>query len=178
MTEAYVRSALKRYTGLPVRQYLAERAKGALIPADADFSMTADVVVDDPREPVITPIGVLDARGMMLVRVRVPIKVPMGFHSPVDDPEPDEVEAILPEDMLAISDVGMGVESVTPDEVEDDDGEVMQGAHERPSIKLSDIIESMHAQGVDVEVDVEFIDDHTAPDDDDEDDDSPASGAP
>ena len=174
MTDHVVRSALRRYAGKPVRQFLAEKeaARAAMIPADMDFSMTADHLIDDPREPIITPTGVLDARGMMLVRVRVPIKVQMGFHSPVTDPEPDEVEAILPEDMLAISDVGMGVASITPEEAEDEEGEVMT-VGERQSVKLSDILEAMHAQGVDVEVDVEFIDD-VPPEDEDA---APAEGA-
>lgn len=83
--------------------------RGGIIPSDQDFGMTADMVVDDPREPQIQPIGILDERGQMLCRVTVPIKVPMGFHSPQRGmPVGDEVETIVPEDMLAITDVAGG----------------------------------------------------------------------
>ena len=37
----------------------------------------------------------------------------------MDHDEPDEVEAILPEDMLSVSDIGAGVDHVDPDEVDD-----------------------------------------------------------
>lgn len=160
-----VRAALRRYTGKPVRQYLAERTKGAMIPADMDFSMTADHLVDEPREPIITPTGVLDERGMMLVRVRIPIKVQMGFAIPNPSQEPDEVEAILPEDMLSVSDIGVGVAHVTPDEADeegdpDEDHENEAEAHEAGrSVKLSDILETLTGQGIRVVVDVEFTED-------------------
>jgi hypothetical protein len=61
-------------------------------------------VVYEEREPTITPIGILDHRGMMLLRVTVPIKQTIGFHRPPGPRDADEVETILPEDMLAVSD--------------------------------------------------------------------------
>lgn len=156
-----IRAALRRYNGTPVRRYLAERTRGAMIPADMEFSMTADHLVDEPREPIITPTGVLDHRGMMLVRVRIPIKVEMGFVVPNRSQEPDEVEAIMPEDMLSVSDIGVGVAHVTPEEAEDDEDEDHEDeaeAHEkgRGTVKLSDILETLTNQGINVVVDVEF----------------------
>lgn len=98
---------------------------------DGDVSLTADHVIDEPREPSLVPTGVLDARGQMLVRVTIPIKVPMGFHIP--NPRPDgagEVQTIVPEDMLRVSDIGEGLAHLTPedlegpdDEEDDDDGQ-------------------------------------------------------
>lgn len=160
-----IRAALRRYAGTPVRQYLAERTKGAMIPADMEFSMTADCLVDEPREPIITPIGVLDHRGMMLVRVRIPIKVEMGFAIPNRSQEPDEVEAILPEDMLSVSDIGVGVAHVSPEEADEEydeeegdeaDDPSEGGAEVSRSVKLSDILETLTGQGINVVVDVEF----------------------
>ncbi|AXQ68986.1 hypothetical protein HOU00_gp139 [Caulobacter phage CcrPW] len=90
------------------------------IPSEDGISWTADHVIDDPREPRITPTGILDHRGMMLLRVAVPIKVPMGFAIPqVNPPERDEVETLVPEDMLAVSEVGLGIGFVTPEEAEE-----------------------------------------------------------
>lgn len=95
------------------------RTRAAILPTDQEFSLTGDVVAWEEREPRITPTGVLDHRGMMLVRVTVPIKEHIGFARDLDvEREPDEVETILPEDMLAVSDCGLGVGFVTPDEVE------------------------------------------------------------
>lgn len=158
MTDAksIVRAALREFSAKPLRRYLAERPAAGPIPScDGDISWTADHLVDDPREPIITPLGVLDARGMMLVRVRIPIKVPMGFHSPVKSPEPDEVEAILPEDMLAISDVGMGVAHVDPGEAADPD-EDGEDDGEDGVVNLSEVLKLLGAQGLKVNVDVEF----------------------
>lgn len=155
-SKTLVRAALRQYAGKPLRRFMAERANAALIPADMDFSMTADHLIDDPREPIITPIGVLDHRGMMLVRVRIPIKVEMGFAVPNRSQEPDEVEAILPEDMLAVSDIGEGVGHVSPEEAddEDEDGDEEGGS----SVNLSELLKAMASQGIRVNVDVEFVD--------------------
>ena len=158
-SKTLVRAALREYAGKPLRRFMAERANAALIPADMDFSMTADHLIDDPREPIITPIGVLDHRGMMLVRVRIPIKVEMGFAIPNRSQEPDEVEAILPEDMLAVSDIGEGVGHVSPDEAEaEDDDEDADGDGEGGStVNLSELLRAMESQGIRVNVDVEFV---------------------
>lgn len=97
---------------------------------DGDVSLTADHVIDEPREPSLVPTGVLDANGQMLVRVTIPIKVPMGFAIP--NPRRDgagEVETIVPENMLQVSDISAGLGFLTPEEVEggpeeeDDDGQ-------------------------------------------------------
>lgn len=115
-------STLKRANSKRVSAWKRGRGAGPVPSDDGSISWTADHVIDDPREPHITPIGVLDARGMMLLRVSIPIKVPLGFAIPqVREPEADCVETIVPEDMLAVSEVGLGVGYVTPDEVEDDD---------------------------------------------------------
>lgn len=154
-SKTLVRAALREFAGKPLRRYLAERPNSALIPADMDFSMTADHLVDDPREPIITPLGVLDHRGMMLVRVRLPIKVAMGFHKAWTNDEPDEVEAILPEDMLSVSDIGAGVDHVDPGEVEGDEDEGEDGGS---TVNLSEVLKALHSQGIQVNVDVEFVD--------------------
>ena len=151
-SKTLVRAALREYAGKPLRRYLAERTQAAIIPSDMDFSMTADHLVDDPREPIITPLGVLDHRGMMLVRVRIPIKVAMGFHKAWENDEPDEVEAILPEDMLSVSDIGAGVAHVDPSEAEDDEDE--DGGS---TVNLSEVLKALHSQGIQVNVDVEFV---------------------
>lgn len=128
-----VAQAMRRARSVPLSRYIAQRqtgwagprqlgARGAImIPEDTEFSMTADHVVYEEREPTITPLGILDHRGMMLLRVTVPIKQPIGFHLPPGPRHADEVETILPEDMLAVSDIGVGIGYLTPDEVEDDD---------------------------------------------------------
>lgn len=138
------------------------RARSGPIPGeDGSISWTADHLVDDPREPILTPIGVLDARGQMLVRVRVPIKVKMGFHLPHQNQEPDEVETIVPEDMLAVSDCGMGLESLTPEEAEEEEDEdgpppLNRDGLAENQVRLSDVLRTLHHQGVEVVVDVEF----------------------
>ncbi|USN13842.1 hypothetical protein KABACHOK_00050 [Brevundimonas phage vB_BpoS-Kabachok] len=147
-----IRAALREFSGKPLRRYLAERQTAGPIPSDdGSISWTADHLVDDPREPIITPVGVLDHRGMMLVRVRIPIKVAMGFHKMWENQEPEEVEAIIPEDMLSISDIGAGVDHVPP-EADDDDDE------DGSTVNLSEVLSALGAQGIRVNVDVDFID--------------------
>jgi hypothetical protein len=109
--------------------------------------MTADHVIDDPREPTITPLGVLDHRGKMLLRVTVPIKQKMGFHTFIQ-PEPDEVETILPEDMLAVSDIGVGIAHLEPHEVDGPDDDEDDEPGEAPQVRLSEVIRSLTAQGI------------------------------
>lgn len=95
-----------RAAWVPKRRPTPVYQRGAILPSSEDFGMTADHVYDDPREPRIEPIGVLDERGKMLCRVTVPIKVPLGFHSPTrGQPIGDEVETIVPEDMLSVTEV-------------------------------------------------------------------------
>jgi hypothetical protein len=111
------------------------RTRAAILPSEQEFSITGDVVAWEEREPRITPTGVLDHRGMMLVRITVPIKEHIGFARDLDiEREPDEVETILPEDMLAVSDCGLGVGFVTPAEVdggeEDDEGVTPEMMHD------------------------------------------------
>jgi hypothetical protein len=122
-----IATALRRARAVPLSRWMALRGgyagspRGAMIPADVELGVTADFVAYEEREPRITPTGVLDHRGMMLVRVTVPIKEHIGFGRDLDIArEPDEVETIIPEDLLAVSDCGLGVGFVTPDEVEDE----------------------------------------------------------
>lgn len=149
----------RRTHGRPVLpRRLRNRSWNGPIPnGEGDFAWTADHVIDDPREPVITPIGLLDARGMELLRVVVPIKVKMGFASPMKQEEPDEVERIVAEDMLAVSDTGQGIGFVSPEDVgeaDDFEGEVTEGPNGEPAVKLSDVIRSLTAQGLTILDDV------------------------
>jgi hypothetical protein len=101
-----------------------KRGRAGPIPSeDGGISWTADHVIDDPREPRVTPTGVLDHRGMMYLRVAMPIKVKMGFHLPGVREAHDEVHTVVTEDLLSISDCGEGIGSFSPDEVEDDEEE-------------------------------------------------------
>jgi hypothetical protein len=123
----YIAQAMRRARSMPLSRWVANRGGyagsprgAAMIPEDMEFGMTADFIAYEEREPRITPTGVLDHRGMMLVRITVPIKEHIGFARDLDvEREADEVETILPEDMLAVSDCGLGVGFLTPDEVED-----------------------------------------------------------
>ncbi|USN15635.1 hypothetical protein KIKIMORA_05170 [Brevundimonas phage vB_BpoS-Kikimora] len=153
-----VQAALRRLTA-----WRSRPRSGPIPGEDGSISWTADHLVDDPREPIMTPTGVLDSRGQMLVRVRVPIKVKMGFHLPHESREPDEVETIVPEDLLAVSDCGMGVESLTPEEADDGDGDdedapppLNRDGLEENQVRLSDVLRTLTHQGVEVVVDVEF----------------------
>jgi hypothetical protein len=96
---------------------------GALIPSDQEFGMTADVVVDDPREPRIEATGIYDARGQMLCRVYMPVKAKMGFNFPCypqHDEFPTEITSVVPEDMLSSTDVpGMGMGYIDVGDVEE-----------------------------------------------------------
>jgi hypothetical protein len=100
------------------------RPRGDILPSDQDYGVTAGTVVVEEREPTITPTGVYDARGQMLCRVTLPIKVPVGFHIPGPRRDTGEVSAIVAEDQLAVTDIpGAGIAWVDLAEVEDDDGE-------------------------------------------------------
>lgn len=100
------------------------RHRAALIPADMDFSMTADHLVDDPREPRVMPTGVLDERGNMICRIFIPIKQQLGFYTGgnawTGDCEEDVV-LMQTADMIQMSDIGIGIESVDPSELEGDE---------------------------------------------------------
>lgn len=121
------RTAMRRARSIPLSRWIAQRAgrpAGTFVPSEMEMGVTADFVVYEEREPRITPTGILDSRGMMLLRVTVPIKEEIGFVKPrMMESEPDEVETILPEDYLAVSDCGLGVGFVTPEEVEGDEDE-------------------------------------------------------
>lgn len=136
-----VRTGIRLYT----------RTRSAIIPAEGEYFVTADHVIDDPREPHITPTGILDSRGMMLVRVTVPIKQKMGFGT-FGKPADEEVETVLPEDMLAVSDIGVGIGYIEPHEMDCDDEEEdeLSPADARRLVKLSDVLRSFNEQGVTV----------------------------
>ncbi|AFU88640.1 hypothetical protein CcrSwift_gp322 [Caulobacter phage CcrSwift] len=112
-------------------QYLTRQAlfrrrqRGDIWPVhdEMDYAASASTVVDDPREPSIVPTGVLDAAGEMLLKVHMPIKVPLGFAiPPVDRDDADEVVSYVPESQLIVSDIGLGRGYVTPEEA--DAGEI------------------------------------------------------
>ncbi|ARB13851.1 hypothetical protein Ccr2_gp320 [Caulobacter phage Ccr2] len=112
-------------------QYLTRQAlfrrrhRGDIWPVhdEMDYAASASTVVDDPREPSIVPTGVLDAAGEMLLKVHMPIKVPLGFAIPlVDRDDADEVVSYVPESQLIVSDIGLGRGYVTPEEA--DAGEI------------------------------------------------------
>ncbi len=118
------RLALPAATAAYLATKRPEPARAGFFPtSDGDYFVTADHVIDEPREPTIVPIGVLDAQGEMLVRITIPVRLPtIGFHLPPGSgQEADCVEAILPENMVAVSDIGVGIGHVTPAEIEDDE---------------------------------------------------------
>jgi hypothetical protein len=123
---ADVVGAIQRSGVRSVRQWRDDRRRritaGYFHTPDGDAFVTADHVIDDPREPRIVPTGILDERGMMLVRVTIPIKCKMGFARMLPE-DPGEVTTIVPEDMLAVSDIGEGLGFVEPHEVEGDEDE-------------------------------------------------------
>lgn len=106
-----------------VRPYSVPPPRGAIIPAEMDFSMTADHLVEEPRDPRIIPTGVLDEAGNMICRVIVPIKQQMGFFTGgnawTGDAE-EEVVLLQTDNMIRMSDCGIGIESVDPAELEGD----------------------------------------------------------
>lgn len=117
-----------------VRQVLAQLPKADRWPrrpsagpvpiGDGDVSWTADHVIDEPREPVIVPIGVLDSRGEMLVRITMPIKQRMGFNTGSADwrgEVEDTVETVIAQDMVSVSDCGAGIAHIEPHECEGED---------------------------------------------------------
>ncbi len=121
-------AGVRRFKDAPYGGQAYSRPVYGLIPEN-DYQATADTVYDNPRGPSIVPTGVLDSRGQMLCRVSMPIKVKMGFHSMMEDVA-DEMEMIVPEDMLRLSDCGAGMAHVDDgdfeledeDEGEDDEG--------------------------------------------------------
>uniref|UniRef100_A0AB74UIT6 Uncharacterized protein n=1 Tax=Caulobacter phage BL57 TaxID=3348355 RepID=A0AB74UIT6_9VIRU len=98
---------------------------------EMDYAASASTVVDDPREPNIIPTGILDAAGEMLLKVHMPIKVPMGFAIPEVEgrDDADEVVSYVPESQLIVSDIGVGRGYVTPEEADagDEDDEETEG---------------------------------------------------
>lgn len=105
-------------------------ARGGVYPVhdDTDFVATADVVIDSHREPVITDSGILDARGVPLIRIEVPIKQQMGFNTGGNawtGEYQDTVSTMLPADMVRqTGEPGIGVGHVDAeefDELEDDE---------------------------------------------------------
>ena len=91
-----------------------------MLPADAEYGMTADHVIDEPRQPRMIATGILDENGEMLVRVVIPIRLSrIGFDTPQRDVK-DEVVAIVPESMLHVVEdcPGEGIGHVDPSEVD------------------------------------------------------------
>lgn len=111
----------------PAVGFRLRRVRGALIPADQEFSLTADHLYEVPREPQVMPTGILDVDGNMICRIHVPIKQQLGFNTGgnawTGDCE-EEVVLMQTANMIRMSDCGMGIESVDPSELEgeEDDG--------------------------------------------------------
>lgn len=150
---------------IKLSQFRAQQARttsGPVPTGEGDYAWTADHLVDDPREPILTPTGVLDSRGQHLIRVRMPIKVPMGFHIPNRSNEPDEVEYIVPEDQLSVSDSGMGVEHLSPEEADEEDEAarklVVTQEDGEVYAKLSDVVAMLQSQGLNVINDLDQAD--------------------
>ena len=107
---------MKRVRRLPLR--------AGLIPLEGDYAITADHVIDDPRDPSIGPTGIFDERGQMLYRVTVPVKVKMGFALPTREAQQEEVSFVVAEDMLVVTDIeGTGLAYVDPRELELEEGD-------------------------------------------------------
>ena len=103
----------------------APRGRAEIWPDHDDgYSAGSHTVVDDPREPIITETGLLDARGVPLMRVIFPVKVAMGFATPGRGVEvADTVAALLPADHISVTDrPGSGTAYVDLSEVEGDEG--------------------------------------------------------
>lgn len=102
------------------------RATGGIHPVYDECFATADHVYEEQRGPQIVPIGILDERGVMLCRVTMPIKQQLGFNTGgngwTGDYE-DEVEALVPADMLRISDGGGGISEIDASEYDGEDFE-------------------------------------------------------
>lgn len=100
---------------------VAARGPRADIWPENDYHAGATVVVDDPREPVIQAIGILDQHGDEMLKITMPIKVPMGFALPANEghDDQDEVVSFIPESLLSVSNVGLGLGYVTPAEADE-----------------------------------------------------------
>lgn len=111
------------------RRNPAPRGVG-MIPADVDFSMTADHLYEVPRETRVIPTGVLDGDGNMICRVHIPIKQQLGFNTGgnawTGDVE-EEVVLMQTANLIRMSDCGMGIESIDPSELDDFEDEEEEG---------------------------------------------------
>ncbi len=142
---------------------------------DGDISLLNDTLIDEGREPVIIPTGVLDADGHMMVRVHMPIKIKCGFHIPgtptsPTDPLDDYVAFVVSENDLSVSDSGIGIGFVTPEEAAElegpdeinepipteIDGVPVIGTSQNgmPVVKLSDVLRKLTAEGIAVAIDI------------------------
>lgn len=137
-----------------------------------DISFIGDTLIDDPREPVIMPTGILNAEGHMLVRVHMPIKTKCGFHHPTKPAEPenpldDYAAFVIGEEELMVSDSGIGIGFVTPKEAAEMEGPEEMPDHidgvpvigtsdsGMPVVKLSDILRKLTAEGIAVAIDID-----------------------
>ena len=90
---------------------------------DDGYCAGASTLIDEPRQPQIAETGILDARGVPLVRVTFPVKVKMGFHPPKPSEDiPETVGVVIPADMLSVTETpGGGMGYVDLSEVESED---------------------------------------------------------
>ncbi|AXQ69534.1 hypothetical protein HOU02_gp191 [Caulobacter phage CcrBL9] len=99
------------------------RVIGGVHPVYDECFATADHVYEEPRGPQIVPTGILDERGVMLCRVTMPIKQQLGINTGGNawtGEFEDEVEALMPADMLRISTGGGGVSEIDASEFDED----------------------------------------------------------
>lgn len=143
---------------------------------DGDISMTSDTYIEDQRQPILTPTGVLDASGDMIIRVAMPIREKVGFAIPNPKNPPDMVEYLAPAESLTIVEENMGgVSSVTEAEAleidphlygEEGDGGIPShigglsviGTSDSgmPVIRLSDLIRKLTTEGIAVAIDIDL----------------------
>ncbi len=129
---------------------------------DGEVSMTADVVEDDPREPIITSTGLLNAAGEELLKVMMPVKVKMGFDTKSGKIQ-DTVIFRIPEPDLNVSDVGLGKGYIDVAEFEAEEREetaaekaeldkmeaaFLQAEADGKAVRLSEVIRQITEQGI------------------------------
>lgn len=108
----------------PTLPPVAARVRAGVHPTYDECFATADHVYEEHRGPQITPTGVLDERGVMLCRVTMPIKQQLGINTGGNSWTGDydeDVEALVPADMLRISTGGGGVSEIDASEYDDED---------------------------------------------------------
>lgn len=115
----------------PLSQRVRFNRAGGIPDGDGDFSWTAEVLVDDPREPQLFATGILDPLGDPIIRVVTPVKldkigfdfsdIPAYAAAQAAQDQFDEVVAYTTESQLSVVQdaPGEGITHVHPDMLED-----------------------------------------------------------